>query len=132
MLATALRIYRIVKVYDKYMMYLDTQKMELSKPRSISQTGPPPSMGDSDSVPESTKDLGDALIANHEKKYNDSISSSQYMSDLQYGDQNALREMSDLKESRILIKGILCYFVPVVILGGLAMFLPIFYSIFPV
>ena len=54
------------------------------------------------------------------------------MSDLAYGDQDQYREMSELKESRIVFKGLICYFIPFCILGVLAMFFPVFYSLFPV
>ena len=40
--------------------------------------------------------------------------------------------MSDLKESRILLRGILYIFVPIVLFGVLAMFYPVIYTFFPV
>lgn len=40
--------------------------------------------------------------------------------------------MNDLKEKKILLKGIIYFFIPVCLFGILAMFFPIVYAIFPV
>ena len=40
--------------------------------------------------------------------------------------------MGDLKESRMICKGLIFFFLPVILFGGLSMFFPVVYAIFPV
>ncbi len=70
-------------------------------------------------------------MGNFKKKYDDSISSAGVYSELNFANDE-FQEMNDLKEKKILLKGIIYFFIPVCLFGILAMFFPIVYAIFPV
>lgn len=128
MMATGTRIFRISKVYNKYLSYIDNQKMELMRGSTDARTF---------SRPETiTSSEPNGQFAGHEKKYADSISSAGLYSDIAFGveskSHSGFNEMSDLKESRILLKGLLYFFLPGCIFGVLAMFYPSVYATFPV
>ena len=77
---------------------------------------------------------GSVIVANHERKYQESISSANHLSDLAFANEQSdkhVQEMADLRESRIICKGMLFIFVPFCIFGTLAMFFPGMYALFP-
>ena len=71
------------------------------------------------------------IVANHERKYADSISSATVYSDLAFGGQKQFQEIGGLKEEKILCKGLLFILLPGCIFGLLAMFFPSFYVLYP-
>ena len=72
------------------------------------------------------------IVANHARKFAESISSASVYSDLAFaGSQKQFQEIGGLKEQKILCKGLLFILLPGCIIGCLAMFFPSFYVLYP-
>ena len=72
------------------------------------------------------------LVANHARKYAESISSASVYSDLAFGgSQKQFQEIGALQEHKILYKGLLYILLPACIFGCLAMFFPSLYVLYP-
>ena len=72
------------------------------------------------------------LVANHARKYAESISSASVYSDLAFGgSQKQFQEIGALQEHKILCKGLLYILLPACIFGCLAMFFPSLYVLYP-
>ena len=71
-------------------------------------------------------------IANHARKYAESISSASIYSDIAFAEnQKKFKEIAGLKEQKILCKGLLMILLPACIFGILAMFFPSIYVLYP-
>ena len=72
------------------------------------------------------------MVANHARKYAESISSASVYSDLAFGgNQKQFQEIGGLQERKILCKGLLYILLPGCIIGCLAMFFPSIYVLYP-
>ena len=125
-IATGLRIFRISKVYNTYMNYLQIQKDELSRPLANAETD--------DLTDHKTKltSRDNSLFDKNRKNQADSFGGESAGSDLTFDDSKKYDEIGDLKEQKILCKGFGWFFTPFCIMGALAMFFPSMYALFPV
>ena len=72
------------------------------------------------------------MVANHARKYAESISSASVYSDLAFaGDQEQFQELGRLREQKVLAKGLLYILAPICVFGCLAMFFPSLYVLYP-
>ena len=147
MMSTGLRIYRISKVYNTYLGYLENQKVELSKPTTESLESEATlkrllandplndeiytnKKGSSSNTESGT---GVKFVASHEKKLSDSLTRARTTSDVKTAEeQKEFEQMRALKERSILLKGLIFFLLPAMIFGGLSMLFPGVYTIFPV
>ena len=83
MLATGLRIYRISIVYNKYMATLESQRKALGERRSSLRLSPSGGIVTSDVRTSGTGSHTDS-VGNHERKYNESISSANQFQELAF------------------------------------------------
>ena len=147
MMSTGLRIYRISKVYNTYLGYLENQKVELSKPttESIESEATFTRLLSNDPMNEeiysskkgssnnTESGKGKKAVATHEKKFTDAFMMTRTTSDVKTAEeQKEFEQMNALKERNILLKGLLFFLLPAMIFGGLSMLFPGVYTIFPV
>ena len=75
------------------------------------------------------------MVGSHERKFNESISSANVYKNLAFNDKKSKKDSTDfgyLKETTLLLKGLLYYLLPICFFGVLAMFFPSIYAFFPV
>ena len=147
MMSTGLRIYRISKVYNTYLGYLENQKVELSKPttESIESEATFTRLLANDPMNEeiysskkgsssnTESGTGKKFVATHEKKFTDALTMTRTTSDVKTAEeQKEFEQMNALKERNILLKGLLFFLLPAMIFGCLSMLFPGVYTIFPV
>ena len=149
MMSTGLRIYRISKVYNTYLGYLENQKVELSKPTTESleseatfkrllANDPLNAFTDENHTSKkgssnNTESGTGKFVATHEKKLSDSLTRTRTTSDVKTAEeQKEFEQMRALKERSILLKGLIFFLLPAMIFGGLSMLFPGVYTVFPV